>query len=283
LAISTVAGERRAYFLSGNTTTDAEHVADGQAAHGTRVTGALGSALHAWSAHREAIEKSFATASPASAKASEWQRPLDDHAKILIVGGHRYADPPAVPAARPPAALKFPTSFALPDQPLRLPQGKFEADVALGFVIGQDGTRISASAARAAIAGYILMADVTEADDYREEARTNNGLVAKNYAGLSSLSPIVSLAGRENFADFDLWLKVDGIARQEMRLSELLYSVEESIAAWSLTTLLPGDVVALGAAAARHRIAPVPLAAGNELEIGCTQLGSIRHRIVAER
>jgi 2-keto-4-pentenoate hydratase/2-oxohepta-3-ene-1,7-dioic acid hydratase in catechol pathway len=179
--------------------------------------------------------------------------------------------------------LKFPTAFALPGQPIRLPQGKFEADVALGFVMGRSGTRMSTSDARAAIAGYVLMADVTEADDYREEARTNNGLVAKNYAGLSPVAPIISLTGREDFADFNLWLKIDGVERQALRLKDLLYPVEDAIAAWSLTTLLAGDVIALGAAATRHRISPVPLFAGCEIEIGCTQLGAIRHQILAER
>jgi 2-keto-4-pentenoate hydratase/2-oxohepta-3-ene-1,7-dioic acid hydratase in catechol pathway len=62
-------------------------------------------------------------------------------------------------------------------------------------------------------------------------------------------------------------------------MSELLWTVEEAIAAWSLATFVPGDVVALGAAAARRRIPPAAISPGDEIEITCDDLGLLRHSI----
>jgi 2-keto-4-pentenoate hydratase/2-oxohepta-3-ene-1,7-dioic acid hydratase in catechol pathway len=246
-------------------------------------TGAIGDVLRRWSAVDENSRNRITLVSGQERGSLKWRKPIDEHAKILMIGGHRAANSPAVAASSPPALVKFPTAFAQPGDVLPLPSSNkgFEIDVAVGFVIGHGGTRIPPSQAADAVAGYVLLADVTDADAYQEEARTNNGLIAKNHRALSPISPFITLRAGTPIPSFKIWLKVNGVERQAVATSDLRWTVNDAIAAWSLSTLVPGDIVALGAAASRSGIPPVSISDGDEVEIGCDLLGVARHTVAA--
>lgn len=211
-----------------------------------------------------------------------WRRPIGAHAKVLVIGGRREGKPDAANRPRQPTAfLKFPTSFAEPDAALMLPRrdGRFEIDAAIGFVIGREASRVSSKDAAGLIFGYVLLADVTDVDAYEEEARTNNGLLAKNHPGLSAISRVIHSRDASAGLPFSVRMKVNGAARQSFSTTDFPWSAEEAIAAWSLPTLVPGDIVALGAAMARTTAPLVAISPGDEIEIESDHLGTIRHTV----
>jgi 2-keto-4-pentenoate hydratase/2-oxohepta-3-ene-1,7-dioic acid hydratase in catechol pathway len=285
-------GERRAFLVStdGHACEAGEVLQPGHEADDAdpflAPTGACGAAVERWLA-LGADERRWEARLPATGAALAPEvraKPIDPFAKVIVVGGRR--ERPMLEGSPPRVTgfLKFPTAFAEPDAPILLPQGgRFEIDAALGFVIGRRATRIATGEAAAIVAGYMLLADVTDVEAYEEEARTNNALLGKNRPGLSPVAPAVLLTdGALAVAELEIVLRVNGETRQRFTASDLLWSPAEAIAAWSVTVLLPGDVVALGGGALRHpsRVTIVP---GDIVEIDGGPLGTIRTEVGLSR
>ncbi len=207
------------------------------------------------------------------------RRPIDDHAKIFVVEGHHAAAGLPDGAGPVTAMFKYPSSFANPGGPLALPRAdrQYDISVALGVVVGKEAESVNAEAAGRTIAGYTLIADVTDRTSYIEEARTKNGLLSKNLVGLSLAGPSLVLpADPKSTALPEIWLKVNGAVKQPFKPANPLWTAEAAIARWSETVLNPGDIIALGGAIATPtRLAPVPLNVGDKIEIGCTAIGTL--------
>ncbi len=259
--------------------------------------GRLGAVLAALSAGAPGdLEKRLAADSAGAWATPRLRAPIDAGAKALVIGGRRAraqggaADPDGLITGY----LKFPTAFAPPGATLRLPGSGlgFDVDAVLGVVIGRRAHRVQAEDAWAHVAGVTLMADVTERAVYQEEARTNNGLLAKNHPGLSPLGPAIRLAeggALDPVLDpaWEISLEINGQLRQRFSVADLAHGIEEVLSFWSPMTLEPGDLIGLGGAIAMPADAsqicsPAAIEPGDNLKVFCDAIGVLEAFVTAE-
>jgi acylpyruvate hydrolase len=120
-------------------------------------------------------------------------------------------------------------------------------EVELAFVIGRTVRRASGQEARAAIAGFTVLNDVSMRD---WQFRTMQFLQGKTWDRSTPVGPVLvtpdELSGG-TAPDLALTCEVDGQVMQEGRTSDLLFGPEELVEYIStIVTLEPGDLVATG-------------------------------------
>jgi 2-keto-4-pentenoate hydratase/2-oxohepta-3-ene-1,7-dioic acid hydratase in catechol pathway len=218
-------------------------------------------------------------------------KPIDPLSKILLTEGRvalsRSND--QLPAKMVVGFSKFATALADPGAQIRLPdpQAQYDVEAALAVVLGRPASRVSARGAAGAVIGFTLMADVTDRTMFEREWRTSNSLFAKNRLGLSPLGPAIWVAGLgELDPATEITLLVNGAQRQAFTVADFAHSIAQATKAWSRAVLEPGDMVALGAAIARPRPgnevdSPIPIAAGDRIEIRCAPIGVLSAQFVA--
>jgi 2-keto-4-pentenoate hydratase/2-oxohepta-3-ene-1,7-dioic acid hydratase in catechol pathway len=154
-------------------------------------------------------------------------------------------------------------------------------------ILGRPASRASEASAQRAVVGFTLMAEITDRTMFDEEARTNNSLFSKNRLGLSPFGPCIWIAGpRELAPETEVTLTVNGALRQRFVVGDFAHNVVDAVRAWSRVVLNPGDAVGLGAAIARPSSdnqvdSPVPIAAGDTIEVACAPIGVLRARFVS--
>ncbi len=218
-------------------------------------------------------------------------KPIDPLAKILLTEGRialsRSND--QLPAKMVVGFSKFQTALADPGAEIRLPdpEAHYDAEATLAIVLGKAASRVTANAAARSIIGFTLMAEITHRDMFDAEWRTSNSLFAKNCLGLSPLGPCIWVAGL-NALDpaTEITLAVNGAIRQRFAVSDFAHSIANATKGWSRCVLEPGDIVALGAAIAKPRPgndvdSPVPIAAGDRIEVACEPIGTLTARFAA--
>lgn len=266
--------------------------------------------------HGEMRRLETALASHPETVSPELVRPVDDGAKIMVVGGWSPASRPdlapdgmaphvmtrwmdAEDFERPPitAFKKFCSATADPGAALPLPilqlvhgaptTGRFTADAALAVVIGKPALRVSRRDAPRHVAGVTLMIDVWDDEVFLEESRVRRGMLARNLPGLSPIGPAIALTGGAGVDDsLEVSFSVNGIPRQRFRVAELAYGIAEVIAFCSSMGLEPGDILAFGA---RIAVAdgtgpldtPVAIAPGDALEARAAGIGTLGASAVA--
>jgi 2-keto-4-pentenoate hydratase/2-oxohepta-3-ene-1,7-dioic acid hydratase in catechol pathway len=266
------------------------------------------------SASRRKLKASVAAPSPDGA-APALLRPVDDRAKVMIVGGWNPVSRPdlkldhvtphvmarwmdAADFRRPPITVfkKFPSALAHPGAELPLPavrlvqgapsSGQFEADAVLAVVIGKPALRVSVRGAMHHVAGLSLMLDVWDHEIFMEESRVRRGMLSKNLRGLSPFGPDIRLLDKDTLHDgLDVTLKVNGALRQRFQVDDFAYSVAEVISFCSSVGLEPGDVLGFGARIARGNgpgplETPVPVAPGDVIEVAAGGIGTLTARAV---
>ncbi|MEM9202184.1 MAG: fumarylacetoacetate hydrolase family protein [Actinomycetota bacterium] len=144
---------------------------------------------------------------------------------------------------------KFDTALigALDDMVLPAPDISTHVDweVELTVVIGKPLRHASAAEALEAVAGYTVMNDGSVRDYQR---RTTQFLAGKMFEGLTPLGPV--LVGTDELGDgsgLEIRSEVDGVVKQQSSTSELCFNVVDIVQDLStITTLLPGDIIATG-------------------------------------
>lgn len=211
--------------------------------------------------------------------------PIDPLAKILLTEGRvalaRSND--QLPAKMVVGFSKFASACAAPGAAIRLPDpaGRYDVEAVLVAVLGKTAARVSSSEAARSIAGFTLMAEITDRDMFDREWKTSNNLYAKNHRGLSPLGPSIWIASPSELDPAtEITLSINGALRQRFAISDFAHSIANATKAWSRTVLEPGDMVALGAAIAKPRPgnevdSPVPIAPGDRLEIACAPIGTL--------
>ena len=241
--------------------------------------GSLAALLSDWSGINENHRQKHASVSQAF-KAERILAPVVDRAKILIAGGRRDPGPPALDKPIT-AMLKFKSAFADPDSIVALPDmtERWEVDAVLGVVVGKSAFRVSRDEALDCIAGFTLIADVTDRDRCEVEARTNNGLLGKNHRGVSSIGPCIWLPDTTSADPGQIELLVNGDVKQHFTLADLAWSAADVIATWSAAKLFPGDVIGLGPGILRDgpgAMPPCVIKPGDRIEVRCGEIGSLR-------
>lgn len=147
--------------------------------------------------------------------------------------------------SHPTLFAKFAEALIGPYDELVLPAESDAVDweAELAVVIGQPVRRADEPTARAAIAGFAVLNDVTMRD---WQYRTQQWLQGKTFEATTPFGPHLVTAD-EVAADAEISCHVDGDVVQASRISDLVFSPIELVRyISSIITLRPGDVIATG-------------------------------------
>jgi 2-keto-4-pentenoate hydratase/2-oxohepta-3-ene-1,7-dioic acid hydratase in catechol pathway len=211
--------------------------------------------------------------------------PIPDPDKIVCVGlNYRsHAEEAGLdPPSAPPIFAKFRNALAPDGAEVRLPTASekvdYEAEVAM--VIGRRCSDVSAGEAEEAIAGYMLLNDLSARD---LQFLTPQWMPGKVFDGSAPCGPALVTADEAGPHDgITFSLDLNGERMQDGETSDLIFSMPELVSHLSRwMTLEPGDIVATGtpSGVGSVRDPRVWLQAGDEIEISSPQLGVLRTRI----
>ncbi len=211
--------------------------------------------------------------------------------QILCIGLN-YSDHAAetgqpVPA-EPVLFTKSPNSMVGPDDDVRIPRGATQTDweVELGLVVGRRCSYLAdAREAREAIAGFVLVNDVSErAFQLERSGQWSKGKSAETFnpagpwlATPDELGDILALG---------MWLDVNGRRRQTGSTATMIFDPYFIVHYLSQFMVLePGDLINTGTppGVGMGCVPPVWLQPGDVIELGIDGLGSQRQRVLEPR
>jgi 2-keto-4-pentenoate hydratase/2-oxohepta-3-ene-1,7-dioic acid hydratase in catechol pathway len=211
--------------------------------------------------------------------------PVPDPDKIICIGlNYRsHAEEQGVePPAQPTFFAKFRNALVPAGATVALPEASeqvdYEAEVA--FVIGRRCNGIDASEALDAVAGYMLLNDLSARD---LQFATPQWMPGKVFDGSAPCGPALVTpddAGPPDAISFTL--ELNGERMQEASTSDLIFSVAELVARLSRwMTLEPGDIISTGTPSGVGSIRQprVWLKPGDEIVISSPTLGELRTTI----
>jgi 2-keto-4-pentenoate hydratase/2-oxohepta-3-ene-1,7-dioic acid hydratase in catechol pathway len=222
-------------------------------------------------------------ASPVSG--AELLPPLPDPDKIVCIGLNyrsHAAEAGIDPPDQPTFFAKFRNALAPADATVKLPAASekvdFEAEVA--FVLGRRCKDVEASDALDAIAGYMLLNDLSARD---LQFATPQWMPGKVFDGSAPCGPALVTPDEAGAPDaISFALDLNGERMQEASTSDLVFSVPELVARLSRwMTLEPGDIVSTGTPSGVGSIRQprVWLKPGDEIVISSPSLGELRTAI----
>ena len=152
---------------------------------------------------------------------------------------------------------------------------KLDYEVELGIVIGKRASYLKKEQAMSAVAGYFLANDVSERVFQIERA----GQWTKG-KGCETFGPIGPwVATKDEIKDpqaLNIWLKVNGVTKQNANLNQMIWSVAEQISRLSQAfELFPGDIIYSGTP---ENVGPV--VRGDVIEMHIDGLPNLSVRIV---
>jgi len=212
--------------------------------------------------------------------ALDYAPPVPAPEKIFCVGlnyrSHILEMGREVPA-HPTVFAKFARALVGAHDPVRLPAGSTQVDweAELGVVVGAPVRHATPDQARAAIAGYTVVNDVTARDF---QFRTPQWLQGKTFEASTPVGPWLVVTdepgGRE------LTCAVDGELVQKADTADLVFDPVTLVAYLSqIITLVPGDLIATGTpgGVGHARTPPRYLRAGSELVTRVEGIGECRN------
>lgn len=195
------------------------------------------------------------------------------------------ADTGAAPTGEPLVFSKAPNSLSGPYDPVHIPRGSTHTDweVELGVVIGTRSHYLADDkAATAAIAGYVLVNDISERTFQKE--RGGQWLKGKSAPTFNPCGPWLATADElGDPGNLRLWLEHNGVRRQDGTTADMLLSTAGIIRHLSQFMVLePGDLINTGTpyGAGKDLTPPRYLAPGDMLTCGGDGLGHQRQSVV---
>jgi 2,4-didehydro-3-deoxy-L-rhamnonate hydrolase len=210
--------------------------------------------------------------------------------QILCIGlnyrDHAAETGQAVPA-EPILFTKSPNTLIGPDDDVLIPRGSQKTDweVELGIVIGSPASYLAdETEARAAIAGYVLVNDVSEREWQIE--RGGQWSKGKSAPTFNPAGPwLVTPDEVGDPANLSMWLDVNGVRRQNGSSRTMIFKPHFLVSYLSqFMSLQPGDVITTGTPpGVGMGIKPVPvfLEVGDVMELGIEKLGTQRQTVAA--
>ena len=207
--------------------------------------------------------------------------PVPDPDKIVCIGlNYRsHAEEAGIdPPDHPTFFGKFRNALAAPGASVELPGASekvdYEAEVA--FVVGRRCKEVDPSEAEEAIAGYMLLNDLSARD---LQFATPQWMPGKVFDGSAPCGPALVTADEAGpHGEISFSLELNGERMQEASTSDLIFSMPELLARLShWMTLEPGDVVSTGtpSGVGSVRDPRVWLKPGDETENSSPQLGTL--------
>jgi 2-keto-4-pentenoate hydratase/2-oxohepta-3-ene-1,7-dioic acid hydratase in catechol pathway len=211
--------------------------------------------------------------------------PLTNPDKIVCIGLNyrsHAAEAGIDPPDHPTFFAKFRNALAPPGATVSLPAASekvdYEAEVA--FVIGQRCKEIEPGEALDAVAGYMLLNDLSARD---LQFATPQWMPGKVFDGSAPCGPAIVTPDEARPADaISFALDLNGERMQEASTSDLIFSVAELVARLShWMTLEPGDIISTGtpSGVGSVRQPRVWLKPGDEIVITSPTLGELRTTI----
>jgi 2,4-didehydro-3-deoxy-L-rhamnonate hydrolase len=207
----------------------------------------------------------------------------------FICIGLNYADHAAESGAEIPKEpiifFKATSAISGPNDDLVLPRGSHKVDweVELGLIIGGRVAYADEAQARAAIAGYCVINDVSERAWQLE--RGGQWVKGKSADGFAPLGPwLVTADGVKDDSSLRLWLEVDGHRYQDSTTAQMIFKPAFLVSYLSqFMSLQPGDVISTGTppGVGLGLKPPVYLRAGQTVRLGIEGLGIQTQRVIA--
>jgi 2-keto-4-pentenoate hydratase/2-oxohepta-3-ene-1,7-dioic acid hydratase in catechol pathway len=183
---------------------------------------------------------------------------------------------------------KSPNTLLGPDDDVRIPRGSEKTDweVELGIVIGARCSYLpDLAAARAAIAGYVLVNDVSERAFQME--RGGQWLKGKSAETFNPAGPWLATPDEiDDVTDLGMWLDVNGVRRQTGSTSKMVFAPDFIVQYLSQFMVLePGDLINTGTppGVGLGLKPPVYLQPDDVITLGVDGLGTQRQRVLAPR
>jgi 2-keto-4-pentenoate hydratase/2-oxohepta-3-ene-1,7-dioic acid hydratase in catechol pathway len=172
--------------------------------------------------------------------------------------------------------------------PARLPNFSKQVDweAELGVVIGKKTRNISEQNAFDAVAGYLIVNDLSARDLMKREGTPfiYDWIGQKCFEDGAPMGPWFTPAAYvsdPNNLDIRLW--VNGVLKQNSNTSRMVHGIAEQVAYLSRhVTLYPGDIIATGTPAGVGMPRGEFLKIGDEVRIEIAQLGTLVNRMVAD-
>ena len=211
--------------------------------------------------------------------------------QILCIGLN-YADHAAetgqpVPA-EPILFTKAPNTLVGPNDPIRQPRGstKLDWEVELGVVIGRRTSYLDSPAdAHAAIAGFVLVNDISEREFQIE--RGGQWTKGKSAETFNPAGPWLATPDEiADVRDLNMWLDVNGVRRQTGSTATMVFDPWTIVHYLSQFLVLePGDLINTGTppGVGMGLEPPVYLQPGDVLDLGIDGLGTQRGTVLAPR
>jgi 2-keto-4-pentenoate hydratase/2-oxohepta-3-ene-1,7-dioic acid hydratase in catechol pathway len=211
--------------------------------------------------------------------------PIPDPDKIVCIGLNyrsHAAEAGIDPPSDPTFFAKFRNALVPAGAGVPLPEASekvdYEAEVA--FVVGRRTRGIDAGEALDAIAGYMLLNDLSARD---LQFATPQWMPGKVFDGSAPCGPALVTPDEAGAPDaLSFALDLNGERMQEATTSDLIFSIPEVLARLSrLMTLEPGDIVSTGtpSGVGSVREPRVWLKPGDEIVISSPTLGELRTTI----
>ena len=211
--------------------------------------------------------------------------------QILCIGlnyrDHAAESGMAVPD-EPILFTKSPNTLIGPNDDVRIPRGSGKTDweVELGIVIGRRTSYLdSVEDAREAIAGYVVVNDVSERAFQLE--RGGQWAKGKSAETFNPAGPWLATADEiEDVLALDMWLDVNGVRRQTGNTKTMIFDPYFVVHYLSQFLVLePGDLINTGTppGVGMGLTPPVYLQPGDVMELGIQQLGVQRQHVLGPR
>ncbi|MFI9832293.1 fumarylacetoacetate hydrolase family protein [Streptomyces sp. NPDC051913] len=183
---------------------------------------------------------------------------------------------------------KSPNTLIGPNDDVRIPRGSAKTDweVELGIVIGRRTAYLdSVDDARDAIAGYVVVNDVSERAFQLE--RGGQWAKGKSAETFNPAGPWLATADEiDDVLALDMWLDVNGVRRQTGSTKTMIFDPYFIVHYLSQFLVLePGDLINTGTppGVGMGLNPPVYLQPGDVMELGIQHLGTQRQHVLAPR
>jgi len=183
---------------------------------------------------------------------------------------------------------KSPNTLIGPDDDVRIPRGSTKADweVELGIVIGRRTSYLeSVDEARDAIAGYVVVNDVSERAFQLE--RGGQWAKGKSAETFNPAGPWLATSDEiDDVLALGMWLDVNGVRRQTGNTQTMIFDPYFIVQYLSQFLVLePGDLINTGTppGVGMGLTPPVYLQPGDVMELGIQQLGTQRQNVLGPR
>ncbi|WP_406438365.1 fumarylacetoacetate hydrolase family protein [Streptomyces sp. NBC_01613] len=211
--------------------------------------------------------------------------------QILCIGlnyrDHAAESGMAVPD-EPILFTKSPNTLVGPNDDVRIPRGSTKTDweVELGIVIGRRTSYLdSAAQARDAIAGYVVVNDVSERAFQLE--RGGQWAKGKSAETFNPAGPWLATTDEiDDVLALDMWLDVNGVRRQTGSTKTMIFDPYFIVHHLSQFLVLePGDLINTGTppGVGMGLTPPVYLQPGDVMELGIGRLGTQRQQVLGPR